>query len=242
MEKIALVFDVDETITKEDAIFQFFEVFGKRKEAEKIYEWVKSNPGRISKEFGIPRSKIYPSIDVELILKEILNEKGEIPVEFFEQIGESARLAKGAKEFFQYFTKNRQFEVFFITSEYRPISESIAKRLGVPENNIFCTELKIERRKMVGFKGPVMESKKKLIALRQIAKRGFAYSCIFAFGDSESDKYFIGEAVQKGGVGIVVRKNAELIRFAKPQYVQSEPDFGKLMKIVNDEAEKRGNL
>jgi HAD superfamily phosphoserine phosphatase-like hydrolase len=242
MKKIALVFDVDGTITKEDAIFQFFEVFGKRRNAEQIYKWAKSNPKRILKEYGIPEKEIYPSIDVELILKEILAEKGAIPIEVFENVGKNVKLWKGAKEFFRYFGRNQQFEVFFITSEYRPIAETIAKRLGVPQENIFCTELKIKREKVVGFKGPVMESKEKLTALRQIAKRGFPYSRIFAFGDSESDKYFIGEAVRKGGIGVAVRKKAELIRFAKPQYVQRESDFMELMNIVKKEAKKRGIL
>ncbi len=240
MKKIALVFDVDETITKEDTIFQFFDKFGKRGRAERIYDWVKNDPGRISQEFGIPGGKINPSIDVELILREILNEKGEIPVEVLGEVGEKAELSKVAEEFFGYFREKKQFEVFFITSEYRQIAEAIAKRLGVLEKNVFCTELKIKRGKVVGFKGPVMESKEKMKALRQIAKRGFANSRIFAFGDSESDKYFIGDAVRKGGVGVAVRKNAELIRFAKPQFVQIEPDFGELMKIVMKEAEKRG--
>jgi len=240
MRKIALVFDVDETITREDTIFQFFDVFGKRKEAGRIYRWAKSNPKRILKEYGIPEKEIYPSIDVELILKEILSEKGAIPIEVFENIGKKAELAEGALEFFSYFGRKRQFEVFLITSEYRPIAEAIAKRLVVPRKNIFSTELKIARGKVVGFRGPVMESEEKLSALRQIAKRGFAYSSIFAFGDSESDKYFIGEAVRKRGIGVAVRKNAELIRFAKPQYVQRVPDFEKLMKIVTKEAEKRG--
>jgi HAD superfamily phosphoserine phosphatase-like hydrolase len=240
MKKIALVFDVDETITKGDTIFQFFEVFGKRGKAERIYRWVKSNPKRILKKYGIPLKEINPSIDIELVLKEILAEKGAISIEVFENIGKKAELAKGATEFFEYFGKKRQFEVFFITSEYRPIAETIAERLGVPEKNIFCTELKIRRGNVVDYKGPVMESRDKLRALKKISKRGFAYSRIFTFGDSESDKYFIGEAVRKGGTGVAVRKNAELVRFAKPQYVQSEPDFGELMNIVKKEAEKRG--
>ena len=240
MKKIALVFDVDGTITKEDTIFLFFELFGKRKEAEQIYRWAKSNPKRILREYGIPEKEIFPSIDIELILKKILGEKGAIPIEAFENIGKKAEIAEGAKKFLEYFGKKRQFEVFFITSEYRPIAEAIAKRLGVPEKNIFCTELKIKRGNVIAFEGPVMESKEKLTALTQITNRGFAYSRIFAFGDSESDKYFIGEAVRKGGIGVAVWKNTELIRFAKPQYVQNKPDFGELIKIVKKEAEKRG--
>src|SRR3989344_3929585 len=103
MKKIALVFDVDGTITKEDTIFLFFELFGKRKEAEQIYRWAKRNPKRILKEYGIPEKEIFPSIDVELILKEILQEKKAIPIEVFENIGKKAKLWTGAKEFFRYF-------------------------------------------------------------------------------------------------------------------------------------------
>lgn len=239
MQKIALVFDVDETITKEDTIFAFFDKFGMRKRAVGIYEWSKSAPENIRREYGVQIGKIYPSIDVELILKEILSKEKRIPIADFEDIAAKAKLAKGAEDFFRYFSENKRFEVFFITSQYRPIAEKIAKRLGISRRNIYCTELTVKGKQVIAFQGPVMESERKLDALKMISKKGFPYFQIFTFGDSASDRNFIGMAIRKGGVGVAVRPNSRLISYAKPQYIQQEPDFQELKKIVLTEAKKR---
>jgi len=100
MKPLAFAFDLDDTIVPTDTIFEFFGLYGKKERAEKIYELSCTAPQKLALEYGIPAEKVYPAMDVELVLGEIVKENGPIPVGKFEGLALIVPLCEGAPEFF----------------------------------------------------------------------------------------------------------------------------------------------
>ncbi len=188
--KIVVVADADGTLTTEDTLFNFFGSFGKRKRAKEV-------------------NRARPSKDVELVLEEIILERGKIPLDAFEKVGESAKLANGAEEFAAGCRKAGG--VFVITCTYSPIARKIAGRLGISSENVFSTQVETAGGFVTGFLGPIMDGAEKKNALLEITDRiGLPLSCFVGLGDSASDAPFIRAIVEAGGLGLAVKRQDKL--------------------------------
>jgi phosphoserine phosphatase len=218
------VLDQDGTLTPADTILDFYAAFGKRERGEKIYEWSKNAPQRIEREFGIPQSKVYESIDVELIAKEIFRENGAVKKRVFEEIASKAKIFDGVKEFVAAM-RGEGFQVFVASATYEPISLAFAKRVGISTQNVGATKLELDSKgNAVGFVGPVMERGVKADFVRRTSKKtGVAWSRFVGIGNSASDDPFL-DAISNAG-GLSIKLNAE-------------PDFAAITKKVMEYAEK----
>ena len=231
MKKLAFVFDLDGTIVPADTVFEFFGLYGKKERAEKIYGLSCNAPKKLASECGIciPAEKIYPGIDVEIVLGEIVEENGPIPLEKFEELALTVPLCKGAPEFFAKLRERYGGNIFIVSSTFQPLGRAIAKRLGLDEENVLATRLREEGGRVIGFLGPVMEAGEKEIALRNAAaRRKLSLKDFVAVGDGSQDWYFMKAVADAGGLGIAVSANRELVRKAGPKVVMEAPDFGKI--------------
>ena len=216
--KIVLATDVDGTLTEpgSDTIFDFFGLYEKKEESEELYEWSLNAPEKISAKYGIPLDRVFPSIDVEILLKQIITEQDGVAQSVFEKIGREARLAEGARELVA--EAQGMGAVFFLTCAFEPTALAIAKRLGVEEENVFCTRLEEHGGKVIGFKGPVMEAEVKRAALQDICGKTRApLNRFVGLGDSSSDAPFVKGIIEAGGLGLVLGGNKKLLEAgAKP--------------------------
>lgn len=225
MKKLAVVLDQDGTLTPSDTIFDFYAAFGKRELGERICEWSRNAPERVEKEFGVPRSEVYPSIDVELIAREIFAEQKTVGKRVFEEIGASAPLFKGVKEFVGVL-REIGAAFFIVTATYEPISIRFAERLKIPARNVFATKLALNTSgDAIGFRGPVMESGKKAVVVRAISRKTrIPLRNFVGVGDASSDLPFL-KTISDGG-GLAIKLNGK-------------PCFKKITKTVIEFAETR---
>ncbi|MDP2717702.1 MAG: HAD family hydrolase [Candidatus Micrarchaeota archaeon] len=236
MSRIVTVSDIDETLTAEDSILAFFDRFGKRRRAEQVWQWSRANPEKIESEFGIPRSDVRPSMDVELVLKEILAEGNRIDVAEFEKTARSTALAPGAKKLMA--TASSLGDVFLLSAMFQPQAEAFARRLGVPAENAVATRLFISGRRVTGFLGPLMEGTAKADALDVIAKQtGIPLSRFAGIGDSASDAPFIRRIVRAGGLGMAVTGDTALNQ-AGAVRVENLAEAGKRLEAFGEKMEK----
>ncbi|MBT7240937.1 MAG: HAD-IB family phosphatase [Candidatus Diapherotrites archaeon] len=238
-EKIALFFDMDETIVSTDTIFSLFDEFGKKEKGEEIYEWSKNNPKKVADLYNIPIEEIYPGMDVELICKEIIEENKGIPLNKFEELVNALPIYEGAEKFFSDFMRKYGNNVFIISSSFEPIARGIAKKLGIPIENVIATKLLKENEKITKFIGPVLEAEKKEDALKEITTKNniLLKNCV-GVGDGKHDHFFIKAITASGGLGIAVSKDKTLIENSGAQVIMSIPDYTKISTAVNDFAEK----
>ena len=235
MRKLAFVFDMDDTIVPTDTIFAFFELYGKKEKAEELYEWSKEAPEKIAKAYAMPLEKVYKGIDVELLLNEVVAERGPIPVEKFRQVAEKLPLFTGVKEFFAKLQGKYGENLFLLTSSYEPVAKAVAKRIGVLEENVMATKLRESARKVTGFLGPVMEAEMKEKTMRKMmGERGISLRNCVAVGDGLLDKYFIGAVVRAGGLGIAVSDKKELVEYSKAQVSMKEPVYAGIWKSIEE--------
>lgn len=234
MKRYVLVTDLDETLTTSDSIFDFFDLFGKTKEAKLLYKWSLNSPERISEKYGIPLNKIYPSMDVELVLKEILKNR-EIPTSVFEKLAKRTKFAKGARELVR--SSKSLCEVFVLTCAYRPLAILLTRRLGVKKENVFSTNLRISKGKVAGFVGPIMDAETKATQIAEIQRiTKVPLKRFIGLGDSASDAPFIGRITAAGGLGLAVKKQRQLesigANFVKnlPEAIQEIKNFVQVMK------------
>ncbi|MBI5036406.1 haloacid dehalogenase-like hydrolase [Candidatus Micrarchaeota archaeon] len=180
-------FDVDGTLAEGDTIFRLFSTFGKKERAEEI-------------------NRVAPSEDVELVLEEILEEQGPIPMSDFEEEGRSAKFVEDAEELVR--KCGSLGEVFLLTCTYEPIAMKIAERLGVRPENVFSTLLSIRNGFVVGFKGPIMDGEQKRTTLREICGSG---KKVVGLGDSAADAPFLSEISARGGLALTVKPEKKLL-------------------------------
>ena len=234
MRKIAIACDVDGTLWAGDGIFSLFEKYGKRKRAEMIYALSKSDPKKLASQLGIPAEDISPGIDAKIILEEIIRDSGPINADAFEKIASSAIFFDGVRDFFRK-EQDAGSKMFLLSTGYSPFLDGIARRLGLSPSSVCGTELVVAGGFVIGFLGPVVEAGVKAEMINEISKRiGIPISSFVGIGDSASDKYFLREISQAGGLAISVRNNKELLGFAKPQVAMPKPDFGKIAVEVEN--------
>jgi len=209
MTPIVTVSDIDGTITAEDSILAFFGRFGKRNRAEQLWKWSKEKPERAAQELGIPLNRVYPSMDIEVVFKEILEENGPVALDVFAEVAKGAALAKSAEAFIR--TTQTWGEVVLLSAMFQPQAEAFAKRFGLPAQSAFATKLRRQGSCVTEFTGPVCEGQVKAETLETIReKTGVPLSRFVGIGDSASDAPFIKRIVQAGGLGLAVSKDAEL--------------------------------
>ena len=237
--EIALFFDMDETIIAKDTIFAFFEKFGKKEKGEEVYEWSKNNPEKISQMYGISKEDVYPGMDVELICKEIIKEHNGVPLESFEELVNELPFYPRAEQFFLEFKEKYGDNIFIVSSSYDPIAKGIAKKIGIPIENVVATKLLEEDGKITKFIGPVMEAEKKEEAIKKIAKENNIdlQNCVGA-GDGKHDHFFIRAITNAGGLGIATSKNEMLVTNSKAQIIMNEANYAKITEVVDDFAKK----
>ncbi len=225
MKKIAVVLDQDGTLTPNDTMFDFYEAFGKRELGERVYEWSKNAPEKIEKEFGVPKSQVYESIDVELVAREVLRENGTVKKRVFEEIAGRAEIFPGVKEFIATLRSN-DFPVFVASATYEPIARAFAKRVGIPVENVGATKMTLDAEgNAVGFAGPAMESEAKADFVRRVSKKiGIPLSRFAGIGDSASDDPFLYAISGAGGLSIKLN---------------AEPNFAAITKKVVEYAEEK---
>jgi HAD superfamily phosphoserine phosphatase-like hydrolase len=242
-EKIALFFDMDETIIATDTIFAFFDKFGKKEKAEQVYEWSKNNPEKVAEMYKIPLEEVYPGIDVELICKEIIAENDGIRLEVFEKLVAELPIYEGAENFFSDFMNKYGNNTFIVSSSFEPIAKGVAKRLGIPTENVIATKLLEENGMITKFIGPVIEAEKKELAVKTIAEKNnlMLKNCVGA-GDGKHDHFFIRSITSAGGLGIAVSEDETLITNSKAQVVMPKPDYNDISTAINNFAEKVLNL
>lgn len=209
MSRIALVTDVDRTLTRRDTILDFFGLFGKRQRAKTIWERSISDPQRVAAEFGIPLKRVRPSIDVELVFKEILAETGPVPLSAFRETIQSAPMAPGAASFIR--SCQALGDVFLLTSMHQPQADAFAVRMGLPAGNTYATALETDEDAATGFIGPVREGLIKAETLGAIRdKTALPLARFVGIGDSASDAPFIRRIVRQGGLGLAVTNDKSL--------------------------------
>jgi HAD superfamily phosphoserine phosphatase-like hydrolase len=224
MRKIAVVLDQDGTLTPNDTIFDFFDAFGKRELGERIYEWSKNAPERIEREFGIPRSKVYESIDVELVAREILRENGVIKKKVFYDIATNAKIFGGVERFITAI-RGEGFPVFVASATYEPIARAFAKRVGIAVENVGATKMALDAGgNATGFVGPVMERGVKAEFVKAASRKaGVPLAQFVGIGDSASDDPFLNAISNAGGLSIKLN---------------AEPYFAAITKKVMEYAEE----
>lgn len=207
-----VVCDIDGTITKEDTLFAFFEEFGKLEQA---------------KELDLEE----PSSDVKKILDELAAKK-PIPIEKFYRIGKSAKLRKGAKNFFSKL-RDSGFGIALVSATYEPIALKIAERACEKKAIVKATKVVTKEGFVEGFEGPLMEGPEKTKAIERISRGlGSPLSKFVGIGDGALDAPFIRRIVEAGGLGIAVSRIPGLLKSAKPQVSMGEPNFRVMWKEI----------
>lgn len=170
--------DVDGTITPNDTIFDFFDKYGKRQEADGLNE----------AEAGS---------DISIILDRIAGEN-RVTEKEFDDIANNAALFPGAAEFYQEL-EEKGAKVLLLSASYTPIIKRISERIGLKRPVINATEIKWKTG-LVDKCGRVVEVGEKQKALLEVvAQGGMQLEKTIGIADSQSDRFFMGAIKEAGG-------------------------------------------
>jgi HAD superfamily phosphoserine phosphatase-like hydrolase len=224
--------DIDGTLWEGDSIFALFERYGKRERAEAVYGWSASAPEKIAAEYGMPVERVYPGIDVELILEEIVRENGPIEASVFEGMANEVRLLEGAEPLFAALAA-QGIDAYLVSTAYEPFASALAMRLGIPAKNVIATKLAMQDGRATGFRGPVIEGERKEAQVRKLAQlTGIPLSRFVAIGDGAMDKWWLRAVAQEGGLAVAVSDNRNLVEYARPGLAMERPDFKAIIAEI----------
>ncbi len=188
---ILIASDVDGTITPNDTIFDFFDKYGKRQEAEELNE----------AEAGS---------DISIILDRIANEN-KVTEKEFSDIANNTVLFPGAAYFYQEL-EEKGAKLLLLSASYTPIIKRISERLGLKQPIICATEIKWKNT-VVGKCDRVVEVEEKQKALLEVAtQQGMQLEKTIGIADSQSDRFFMGAIKEAGGCCFWVKGQPDFAR------------------------------
>ena len=188
---VLIASDVDGTITPNDTIFDFFDKYNKRKEAEELNE----------AEAGS---------DISIIMDHIARENRVTEKEFV-GIADKAILFPGAVEFYREL-EEKGARILLLSASYTPIIKRISERLGLKKPVISATEIKWKNN-LAEECGRVVEVEEKQTALLEVvAQEGMELKKTIGIADSESDRFFMGAITEAGGLCFWVKGQPDFTR------------------------------
>lgn len=180
---VLIASDIDGTITSNDTIFDLFEKFGLKEEAERI-------------------NATAPGEDINLVLDKIAKEN-VLTREDFNSVADSAVLFPEAGAFYQQL-EQLGAKVLLLSATYEPIAVRIASRLGLTNATACATQLKWTGNRVTGC-GLVVELQEKEKILKKVAvENKFALSKTVGIADSPNDKPFMDLINEQKGLCIWV--------------------------------------
>ncbi len=209
----AVAADIDGTISKSNALSQFFGSFGKLGLSERMH-------------------RARANSDIKLALNLIAKQNHGIPLERFSDIARLADFFDAVPEFFDNVQK-ASGRVALVSAAYEPIAQAVARKAGIQEAIVCATRVKIRGNRVTGFLGPVMFGEVKASAVQEVSDElGVPLSRFVGLGDSESDAYFLRLISDSQGLAIAVSSKQQLVEKAKPSIVMDKPDYAKIWGAV----------
>ncbi len=233
-QKWAAVFDLDGVIGRDDAAGRFWKSLGLETEYSHLTKTVlaaRNNHGKNMEKLTqevIEKSQItdkqalehairsrwpLPRGTVLSILLE-LNSHRNIPVAKMQEIGQKLPLTRGAGKLIEALKKHPKIgrnNIFINSATYGPIAVEVAKRLGIPEENVFSTKVNSEKGMLVSTES-VNGGINKLKSLEEISRqREIPFTRMLGFGDSPADVPFLAEISKAGGFSFWFNPDSEVI-------------------------------
>lgn len=185
LKGILIASDVDGTITPNDTIFDFFDKYGKREEAEELNAAVAGS-------------------DIAILLNKIAR-GNEVTEKDFTAIADHPVLFPGAMEFYKEM-EEKGAKILLLSASYSPIVEGIAQRLKLKQPIVRATEVKWKN-KVVYKCGRVIEVEEKQKALLEVVeKEKMQLKKTVGIADSKSDRFFMNAIKEAGGLCLWVKR------------------------------------
>ena len=134
-----IFFDLEGPLSPQDNAYEVMKLIGK--EGAFIFEVISRYDDIISLE---GREGYEPGDTLALIVPFFLLHG--ITEEDIKKVSERAKIVEGAEYLFERL-QAENWDIYIISTSYEQHAYNVGRKLGIPENNIMCTELDLERRK-----------------------------------------------------------------------------------------------
>lgn len=191
LSSVLIVSDIDGTLVDGDTLFDFFDAFGVKEDAERL-------------------NAVSPSSDVPVLLARVAAGDG-IAESVFQKIADNATFFPGAVSFFQRM-QSRGARICLLSATYAPIARRIAERLRLEAGVVCATDVKGRDGRVTGFAGPLMERDQKRQALERVcAAMSIAPSNVVGLADSDGDCDFMDCIGNGGGLTFWIRGRPDFV-------------------------------
>lgn len=243
MQKVAVLLDLDGVLATRDIAFDLFDAHGFGKFFSKASHEIADNVNSSRKFDGI---NAYAGQTIEYVMKKALAAGKRITESEIANIARGAKLMRGSKGLVAALKKNRAVgDIFIVSTTYKIAADAIGRRLGIPLENVFATNLRIEKGQVTGTSGPACGGVHKASIVRAISKKsGFPLEKMVVVGDSITDIGMMNLVVKSGGLGIAFNAHNDLL-MRKPNVIYAgrslKPVYGivKAFALCGHEGVKR---
>ncbi len=235
-KKVVVLFDLDGVLATRDIAFDLFKAngLGQRYKAES------SKIANVVNDGGnFNGQKAYAGQTVNYMMNVALQKGLPITEGEIMKLASEAKLMRGSKSLITALKKNQNVkDIFIISNTYKPAANVIAKRLGIPQKNVFATNLHIEKGR-VAFTYPHACGgchKAKVVDLISALTKT-SLNQMVAVGDSITDIGMMEKVVKGGGLGIAFNANNDLLK-KKPNVIYAGRSLKPAYGLVNTFATK----
>lgn len=233
-EKVVVLFDLDGVLATRDIAFDLFKAHGWGTRFSKTSNEIATavNSGK-----SFRGGKPYAGQTIKAVMDDALASGVKVTEAEIRKLASEARLMRGSKSLISALKKNPRVEnVFIISTTYKPAAEEIAKRVGIPKENVFATKLELSSGQVSGTSGPACGGVHKANAVDRVSRlTKTPVSRMVIVGDSITDIGMMDRVVKAGGLGIAFNANNDLL-MRKPNVVYAgrtlKPAYGIMKAFI----------
>ncbi len=230
-KKLTVLFDLDGVLATRDIAFDLFKAHGWDQRFKGLSSDI-ADAVNAGKDFN--GQKAYAGQTVKFVMDKALRFGTKISEAEIRKLASEAKLMRGSKSLIASLKANKNVkDIFIISTTYKPAADVIAKRLGIPEANVFATNLKVENGQIVGTRGVACGGIHKAAVVDKISTATKTpLSRMAVVGDSITDIGMMERVIKGGGLGIAFNANNDLLK-RNPTVIYAGRSLRPALGLIN---------